>query len=644
MASRTFTGKLLSVVISYNKDDFVETLFKTLQSFLGQEGAGKKFKLELIVWCRGRGLDTVERVSTPSLEARLGKNAGRIKVIESSTSFLANIYRSVALLAPKNPTHYFLVNCGVVPRPTCITFFLNKLSEYGENTPLTAFGFRLFPHEKLGSPHCSLEDGMHYKFYTASHHDRAVHVFTTKFICLSRSTLDQLAEYKGDTELSSLGHLWCSFVAGHHLKIPIWKIDTEGIIDFSFLSHTNCPLIDVALDSSSISAFDRLYNNCFVSDWPAGIYLPPQSPHQLQPLLKNQDTCAQLWERGFGGVNMLLEPASRLDFAAAAVHYGIKVIRVGAVGDAKDLSYLLDGQASSIEEDSAHLAKVLPRLRHALFLANERGLKVIITLVDLPGSPFTSLSDQAPLEFWKNPTQRLRAAKFWGVLSEHLVDLNHLVMGYDIINEPFTEEDREVGFFDTIPVAQKDILNEFYHNVISEIRCFDKDTAIILKCTWFASPVAMNILEPLNVQNIKYSFHCYLPPHLTLQRSSHFAGRRYPGELPKDIYALKDRTKIDKNFLHRLLKDHVSSWQKQHNIPSKNILVAEFGICREVPGATTYLQDLVELFGEFGWSWLLFSFRDEEWDAMDYELGEDLVNMLHRSPSDMFMAVAKHFH
>ena len=72
--------------------------------------------------------------------------------------------------------------------------------------------------------------------------------------------------------------------------------------------------------------------------------------------------------------------------------------------------------------------------------------------------------------------------------------------------------------------------------------------------------------------------------------------------------------------------------------------MAEFGICREIPGAIEYLRDLVDIFRDFGWSWLLFSFRDKEWDAMDYELGGDTSNMLHRSSSDMFMSVGRHFH
>ena len=112
---------------------------------------------------------------------------------------------------------------------------------------------------------------------------------------------------------------------------------------------------------------------------------------------------------------MLSEPASQLDFAAMA-SYGVRVICIGAARDAKDLSYLLDCKTSSAEVDEAHLLKVLPRLRNSLTTAGEHGLKVIITLVDLPGIPFLSLEDEAPMPFGENQGLRSHAAKFWGVL------------------------------------------------------------------------------------------------------------------------------------------------------------------------------------------------------------------------------------
>ena len=64
---------------------------------------------------------------------------------------------------------------------------------------------------------------------------------------------------------------------------------------------------------------------------------------------------SKIWRDGFGGVNMSAEPATELDFNAAAA-YGVGVVRIGAVCDAKDLAFLMDPQASTLEEDKAHFA------------------------------------------------------------------------------------------------------------------------------------------------------------------------------------------------------------------------------------------------------------------------------------------------
>ena len=630
------TEKSYSVVVSSSEGDSTEVLLQTVQAFLAQKGLGKQFHLKLNVWNRK---DKVGDNVSSILETNLQGIAEGIKVYTSDNSFLGNLHNSLSFLGQQTQaTHLLLVGCGVIPKPNCIAFLLEKLVEYEETTPLTAVGCRIFPHEKVASPFQDLQAGIHYKFYTPSHTDRAVHIFTPELCCLSMTTVKQLLKHQGDAELASLGHLWCSFVAGHHLEVPIWKINMEEV---AYIPPSDCSLLYSLASEENYSTFERFYNHSYSSNWPLGVSLVYYNQQQMKASL--DDSCHCLWDRGFGGVNMLSQPASQLDFAAAA-SYGVRVIRIGAVGDAKDLCYLLDCRASSVEEDEGHLVKVLPRLRNSLTVAGEHGLKVIITLVDLPGSPFVSLDRNAPMPFWESKTLRSRAAKFWGLLAKNLVDLKTLIMGYDIINEPYTQEDRVARFFDPTPMAHQAALNQFYCDTIREIRQYDCDTAVIVKCSWYASPIAMNILQPLSDPNVKYSFHCYLPDNLSLFRRWDYPAHRYPASLPKNIRQSESEVKVDKQFLHQLLSDHVLSWQGKHGIPSSQILVAEFGICREIPGANEYLRDLVDIFKEFGWSWLLFSFRDEEWDAMDYELGEDIDNMLYRSPSDMFMSVGQHFH
>jgi endoglucanase len=87
----------------------------------------------------------------------------------------------------------------------------------------------------------------------------------------------------------------------------------------------------------------------------------------------------------------------------------------------------------------------------------------------------------------------------------------------------------------------------------------------------------------------------------------------------------------------------VKSWQNSKNILNRNIFVGEVGVTREVQGAQRYLLDLLDLFNEFEWNWAIYAFRDEEWDAMDYELGTDINNMFPTESNELFARLQTYF-
>jgi hypothetical protein len=51
------------------------------------------------------------------------------------------------------------------------------------------------------------------------------------------------------------------------------------------------------------------------------------------------------------------------------------------------------------------------------------------------------------------------------------------------------------------------------------------------------------------------------------------------------------------------------------------IYVAELGCWRKNKGCDKYLGDLVEVINEEKWHWGFYSFREDTWDGMDYEMG-----------------------
>ena len=79
-----------------------------------------------------------------------------------------------------------------------------------------------------------------------------------------------------------------------------------------------------------------------------------------------------------------------------------------------------------------------------------------------------------------------------------------------------------------------------------------------------------------------------------------------------------------KNWNRQELKeffDPVRAWQRTNKIASKQIYVAEFGVFRQAPGADKYIADLIDIFNDERWHWGFYSFREDAWPGMDYEIG-----------------------
>ena len=606
--------RTLGVVVQSIRDE--KNIKKTYESLLLQEHS-PDCKLDIILWC----------IDCSSQYIDLHRGIDGVRVVQSNNSFLKHLRSSLNTV--KHCKLIFVCRSGIVFLPTCLKVFLQKTVEYGDESSLTIVGVRLFPHEPLKSEE-EFRDGVHWKMYDHTREDRAVDCLTTDFCCFNINTLIRVAALDIDP-VPEAEDVWISFAIGHRLMLPIWKVKSEEV------SNVQCTFTPIP---------ETLYTEMLKADWPKNISKPYYSLAKVNVGRKAAwVTPAVLWEKGFGGVNMSAEPASEIDFAAAA-SYGVRVIRIGALCDASDLSYLLDSMSNDIEGDKQHLLLVIPRLKQAIQKAAFVGLKTILTMTDLPGSPFHS-SAGSTLPFWSSSACRIRAAKFWGALAECLVDVKNLIMGYDLINEPYTPEDQSVDYFNDMPADYKAELNHFYKVALEEIRKHDKDTMVILKTTWFANPKTIDMLIPLPDSNVVYSFHVYVPPQLTfLRKFKCFQNLNlsYPGPVPKWKKFTDEQVVIDFQYLHNLLSETVHKWQLKHGIPSNRILVAEFGICREIPGSQQYLTDLVKMFIEFRWNWLLFSFRDEEWDAMDYELGASIDNMLERTPNKLMLCVADHFH
>jgi hypothetical protein len=255
----------------------------------------------------------------------------------------------------------------------------------------------------------------------------------------------------------------------------------------------------------------------------------------------------------------------------------------------------------------------LARLRAILDAAHAEGVKVVLGLLGLPGARWRQLNgNRSDFRLYREARYQDQAVELWRQLARALAG-HPAVVAYNPINEPHPERAKDTAGFD---------LSAFYRRVVAAIRETDRTIAVVLDGGDFASPDGLARLAPLEDPNIIYAFHVYLPwPYVNHAQKGRY---RYPGEIPLDDDGAETRY-WDARALSRALQP-VSDWQRKHNIPSSRVFAAEFGCPRTHPGVERWIGDLIRIFNAHGWHWAFYSFREDTWHAMDYELGPERQN------------------
>ncbi len=301
------------------------------------------------------------------------------------------------------------------------------------------------------------------------------------------------------------------------------------------------------------------------------------------------------------------------DDIKAAKKYGIKFIRLAPDKFASLHRDFLIGNADDyrglIKEDLEQLKKILD-------ICYQEKMPIVITMLSLPGSRWKQNNqDRDDLRIWKDEKYQTQTALFWQDLAKALKD-HPAIVGYNLLNEPHPERifaSKEVHINTVRQEEAQQMLYDFYNRIIKHVRLIDKDTPIILDSSAYADAKTFRLLMPQEDQNILYSFHMYEPYEYTNHKMN--KGKyQYPGCINQ------------KQWNQKALAEYmsaVSRFQKAHNIASDKILVGEFGGYRMSAGLERYFEDLITIFDKEGWHFAFYAFREDTWDGMDYELGNN---------------------
>jgi endoglucanase len=245
----------------------------------------------------------------------------------------------------------------------------------------------------------------------------------------------------------------------------------------------------------------------------------------------------------------------------------------------------------------------LKKLDAALPLCERYGLRVVIDLHSPPGGKqtsggyagssdglFSSAACQAKfVEVWQRLARRYRGAR--------------AVWGYDLANEP-VENVVDESLLDWAELAEK---------AARAIRAIDAGRTIIVEPPRGGGPNGLDQFRPLDVPNVVYSIHMYLPHAFTHQgvTKEQSQAYRYPGEI--------DGKRWDKAQLEAALQPAIA-FQKNYGV---HLYIGEFSAIRWAPdnSAYRYLKDLIDIFEAHGWDWSYHAFR--EWQGWSVEHGAD---------------------
>ena len=259
--------------------------------------------------------------------------------------------------------------------------------------------------------------------------------------------------------------------------------------------------------------------------------------------------------------------------------------------------------------------------------AQAHEIKVVLTLMDMPcmygrqgDTPHTAAA------LWRDEGCMDQAATAWTHLASALNGHPALV-GYNPLNEPqpapaLAEIDAPGDDFLAFTAAHQGSaadLDAFNARMIRAIRSVDSTTPIHLEPDLYAAPAALPAMTPVEDARVIYSVHLY-PSWLY---GTHRANRdrfSYPDAMPMNWEG--DTEPWEEGRLCALM-DPALEWIETHQFPREKLLVSEFGVSRRVEGAEAYLSDIVSCLEGHELSWAFYSYREDAWDEMDYELAPD---------------------
>ncbi len=270
---------------------------------------------------------------------------------------------------------------------------------------------------------------------------------------------------------------------------------------------------------------------------------------------------------------------------------------------------------------SAHLKELLRILNRF----DQAGIRAVLVPLTLPGARWRQMNgNRRDGRIWREKSFWDQSQKFWKDLATALKG-HPAIAGLDLYNEPAPEVElglaglwsgKHAQWYEKVRGTAGD-LNLFHRHLVEGVRSVDSSVPLIVESGLYGTPWALPETEVLADERVLYSVHMYEPYEYTTWRK-HQGRLSYPGIV--QLEENQEKIATGAAWLNRFF-DPVRNWMKRNQLGPERLLIGEFGCGRRCPGAAEYLSDLIDIFQRERWHWLFYSFREDSWEAMDYELG-----------------------
>jgi len=245
-------------------------------------------------------------------------------------------------------------------------------------------------------------------------------------------------------------------------------------------------------------------------------------------------------------------------------------------------------------------------LANAVRGAERAGLWIVLAIRTGPGLEDISVEAQTPglqSKLWVDDSARHAFSQMWQRLAR-IFGKDPQVIGYDLIVEPLPEAAVEglntccASISDTALPHRGIDWPAIADSIAMAIRQMDTLTPVIVGATGFALPPFFANLRPIHDRYVVYDVHQYEPHVYTHQSNPRYpVGLTWPGGRFK---YWRDRAEdtLNEAWLRRVLAPVVAFQRRAGGPP---ILVGEFGVNRQAPGAPAFIASETAVFDSVGW-------------------------------------------